>query len=398
MKKKLLVISFQPYDARMYPHLYDAIAGLKQVFDIDYIANDDRGYGLYDLFGHLWPFNKRREVKKILNGIYRASCIIKNRYIALTSIRHILVSGAYDGVIAIDHQALNMACFYAPLGKKIFFWSHDIICADSRYYRSPLIRRMLQNNKIAIRRCGLIIVQDEFRGALLDSVINSYEIEKVYFPVSLKDNSFAMQVAEQKRCSIMHQLPIKIMQITACSRRGSNLLLQEVQSAPQVVKLYFQGIVFENMFDAIHSAYYRPTIFPINDSFEKMRTNIATIDIGFVSYIRKELNERFISYATGQAVEFLRLGIPLLSFGNDIWGRFVESHNVGIHLTNIHELVESLLHLKKHYNDYSMSARKLYSSTFDIDRHLPTLTEKLQMSFSDTRCSSFLHGPVTFRW
>ncbi|MGD9975550.1 MAG: hypothetical protein AB7S77_21045 [Desulfatirhabdiaceae bacterium] len=379
MKKKLFIITFQPYDQKMYPHLYDTLSGLEKEFDINLISNDDRGYGLYDILAYLWPFDKRT-VRKRISDLIQAVRIYNNRHGAIDSMRRFLIKGDYDGILVVDHHALNIASKYAPVEKRLFFWSHDIICHDSRYYKSPLIRWMIHQNRESISRCSLMIIQDEFRGALLDSIIGSHNLEKFYLPVSLKDDLYALQVSNKNSYRIP-EWPLKLMQITACRNRGSHLLLKEAHND---VIIYFQGYVYDNMRDAFNETQIKPILLPLTDSFDEMRHNIAGMDIGFVSYIRKDLNERLISHSSGQMVEFFRLGIPVLAFGNDVIGKFVESTGTGIYLKNLKKLSESLYQLRDYYPDYSKAARNLFLEKFNIDGYLNQLCQKLHSSLADT--------------
>ena len=50
IKASVVVIGFQKEDHRMYPHLYDFLKNMRDVFDdVIYIGDDDRGIGLYHI-------------------------------------------------------------------------------------------------------------------------------------------------------------------------------------------------------------------------------------------------------------------------------------------------------------------------------------------------------------
>ena len=66
-----------------------------------------------------------------------------------------------------------------------------------------------------------------------------------------------------------------------------------------------------------------------------MRAFISNYDIGFIGMPVKNLNNFFYSKAAGQFVEFANLGIPVIVYGIEELGDFVEQNKCGIMIKTV---------------------------------------------------------------
>jgi hypothetical protein len=375
--RRVLVIGFQPWDQRMYPHLYDVLAALRGVCEVCYFGEDDRGYGLFDIPAVI--FSRPRTVGSKLREVGGSLLWAGRRWAAARRLTQLLRNGRFDVVIAIDHQALAAAVATVDRDTRIALWSHDILTPDVDYVRSPLVRRLLNANRRGAERISLLVVQDPVREAVLRSVLGNYTVPAFHLPVALLDDESARRTARQKARRRAPERP-RLMQITACARRGSADLLAEWQRFPGAVELHFQGFVSDNMAGPLDRAAVKPVQHPTASSFAEMRATISQVDIGFVSYLRPELNEMLTAHASGQLVEFLRLGIPVIAWGRSTVGPLVEEQHAGVWLHEWSQLKGAVGRIRGDYARFSGGARRCYERRFELQRYVPRLTATLGLT------------------
>lgn len=355
----------------MYPHLYDFLKEIEKYFEVVYFDKDDRGHSLL-LLGDLLYF---RISELTLRKVYYVLRYVCGQYGRKKLLRKIFKQNIH-AIIAIDHYALNWAVNCTHNDTKLVFWSHDFISTNHTWYRSYFIRKMLKSNRKNVRKCKLIIVQCPDRGKVLDSILHSQEIRRFYLPVSLKNDEFSKRISLEKAQSKSFK-KINIMHITINEGRGSDLLLNAYQDMDANIILHFHGGISKNMLDMIKNSQRKPIIHSIQDSFSKMREVISNMDIGYVTYLVKCSNDYFVSKSTGQAVEFLRLGIPIITFGpNDLEG-FVEESKTGVHIHDMKDLKSAINVIIKNYSEYSVNARNIYKKMFDIASYSDALYHEI---------------------
>lgn len=364
MKKTLLIIGYQAYDERMYPHLYDFLHAMEREFYVRYWGEDQRGEDLVLLnrfIQNIWTeSHKLKQLLRCGNYVMKfISRLVRRRQAFKQYLRN-----RPDVIIAIDHAALNWAARYAEPAIPLLFWSHDMIHIDEQRYHYPLVRRMIARNRKVLRQCAGIMIQDYYRGALLDALLGAPHLPKFYFPVSLADDAHARQVAQTK-AEQQHLEAIRIMQIKFDERRGSIDLLEAYQHLSESITVCFQGGSART--EAILADYPRKAEYaPMQPSFAKMREYIATADIGVLCYRVRDLNHLFLSNASGQMVEFLRFGIPIIVLEHDELGRTIEYAQAGVFITQIDGLMQAIETIQRDYARYSRQARALYTSRYEI--------------------------------
>jgi hypothetical protein len=368
--KKIFVLGFQPYDETMYPHLYDFLKMLEESFEVVYLGRDDRGQHLA-LGGAFFGSAQTcfRSPRTLASNIYSSvrNSIADSR---LNSQIETIVHEGIDVAVAIDHSALNRLAPFIGDRTKMVFWSLDYISPDRDWYIHRAIRSMLKQNSRNITKCSYILVQDQNRGAVLDSIVNSHRTKKLLLPVSLRDDAFARDAAHAR---IGGHLQSKdrtaIMQITASSDRGSDVLIEACQALGSQVELLLQGHVSQEIMDLIATKATKPRLLGKSNDFSKMRCNISQADIGFISYLTKDLNHHFVSRSCGQMVEFIRLGIPVVVMESVELGEYVESRGCGIYIANIGELQNAIGTINANYSAYATSSRRTFEEVFNIENY-----------------------------
>lgn len=371
MKMRVVVVGFMEFNKKMYPHVYDFLKLMEKSCDVTYFGGDDRCNNLIRLSESLKLLNPFSVIKSLIDFAKKNARL--NRQVRA------IMETEPDLAIAIDHSALNHVARYAIGQTRLIFWSLDYISDDFIWHRYYLVRRLLKENVRLINKYESIIVQDKNRGAVLDSILGSHSIKKSYLPVSLSNDGFSAEVAHGKagKKTIDN---IALMQITAARIRGSDLLLSEYQTLTNNITLIFQGIVALEIQELIRTSAKKPVINMVSDDFVSMRKKIAEADIGFVCYMTKDLNHHFISNASGQAVEFLKMGIPLIVFESSDIGAFIEENHSGIFISSIKDLSSAARTIAEHYSEYSNAARCAYEKHFNLDSTIERLSDIFEAS------------------
>jgi len=371
-KKEILIIGFQPYTEKMYPHLYEVLQEMEQYFQVRYFGNDKRGYEWINLCRSLrLTVRDLLTPKKLIYTIRDVLSFLQAYYRNLHALRK-MIGDNLHAIIAIDHSALNAAAEYASSRTKLVFWSHDIISSDTFFYNCYFIRRIIRQNIRNIRKFGCIIIQDYARSALLNALLFSHSIPKFYLPISLRDDHYAQQVARDKANKV-HLQHINLMQQNFSEERGSDVLVAVYQTFDDYVTLLFQSSTSSTVHTLLGLVERKPVLYPLQESLSTMREHIAQSDIGFICYQVQDLNHAFLSHASGQLVEFLRFGIPVVVFKAYELGQFVETYHAGVYINDITTLREAIEKIRGKYAEYSLNARQLYEKQFNLTLYLKKL-------------------------
>ncbi|MFA6922752.1 MAG: hypothetical protein WC223_00725 [Bacteroidales bacterium] len=364
-KKKIFVIGYNVFCEQMYPHLFEFLNLIGNDFDLVYYGKDDRGFLSYYKTEKTIGLPFLKKIKFIKN------CDLKINTIK-SEIKKILESKIFDIIIVIDHSAINyISETIGTKGKtKLFFWSHDILTNDHPLYvESKHIREIINNNKKNIQNFDLIIIQDHARAAVLDSVLNTHNIKKFYFPVSLNTDNTSINIAFDKSKRDFFET-INLLQIGFISNeRFSDDILDEYLKAKDNINLTFLGRISDELSEMIEKASKKVFYHEVQSSFIEMRKIISNSDIGIIGNRPKTLNNHFYSKSCGQMVEYLRCGIPVIIVGNEELGEFVENENCGVFIQNINELTNAINKIKQKYPSFSKKSHDTFSKFFNLSNH-----------------------------
>lgn len=359
--KRIIVIGFQEYNEDMYPHLYEVLNHLKRSFIVHYIGSDERGELLYKAgrttsFAlrtyYLWKYrmNRSRIISKIKNVLRYESC---------------------DCIVAIDHTALSIAALFADK-TKIYFWSHDFISSDRKwYYQSRYIQSLIRRNKHDIKKCSLIIIQDQNRADALNSILESKDIHNYMLPVSLNDSG-----VYKKNYTIDRNRRIVIIQMSSSIYKNTHLLIRELGKQPEKYELVFQGnigiskkvIAASNVLvEARHKC----------KRIADISIGIIDADIAFLSYPDNDLNYYFISSASGQLAQYLMCGIPIIVYETPELNQWLEENQCGIYIGQMDNFDLAVDRILDNYELYSKNARDLYERHYDLELYIGSLIKSI---------------------
>lgn len=416
IKASVVVIGYQKEDNRMYPHLYDFLQNLRSAYDeVIYIDDDDRGLGLYrvDICLHdllsmrgfrtlgikvrgniLLYLNKlkvllnrgrNKDVKdtgrdysldipsfctvgKELISMFKLFFLYfykRNRLIK--KVKNLHLKYKRNLIIAIDHTAGYIAGKYF-LGS-VVFWSFDIPTKDYEATYHMRIKNgfyeKLITSKNAIR-ADTLMIQDENRKELFEDSFGICFKNTIYLPAGLNDTEFCKKASE-KRLNKNYFAAVTVIQIGEIGKhRYSNQLIDSYQRWPSHYKLILHGFVRNEIYDKLSKVGRKPhmseSIYD-NISFPRFLNNH---DIGFVGYGQHDNNHRYIENASSQLVAFLRLGMPVIACGSDLFNNFVNKNNIGIGIFSFEEIEAEIKKIVDNYAFFSRNARNLYESRFDL--------------------------------
>jgi hypothetical protein len=351
---KILIIAFQPYNNNMYPPLKVFIDLMKKQINTKYFLFHERGYS----------FEKLRYIIRISLWLYLIVDIYK--------LIMLLKKNDFSKIIVVDHFAFAILSFFANR-KKIVFWSHDIISYDKKYYKNPIIKWILSRNKKLLKRDVLLLIQDEDRKNILERTlkVNIKPEQIFYMPVFLED------INDERKHRINSPVPV-LMQCGGCgSYRFTDKLIKQYQIDNNYI-LFLHGYIFNEIKIQLNKIEKCPFISEERIDPKFIYTIIEKCNIGFVGYTDKELNFKYIAKASGQLVEFLKMGKPIISIGENNIGIFLEENKAGKEIKNISMLSETITSITSEYETYSKNALSCFKKYFDSNLYINKLIELLK--------------------
>jgi glycosyltransferase involved in cell wall biosynthesis len=225
-----------------------------------------------------------------------------------------------------------------------------------------------------IKKCDLIMIQDKNRAAVLDNILNSHAIPKYYLPVSLGADLFSSSEAK-RRGSVVLTEKITLMQSGSIALgRNSHVIINAYQKLPDNILLILKGLISDDIRILVEKADRKPGVYPRSATYKEMREFIDQADIGIIACEAKNRNNYFISMASGQLVEYLRLGIPVIVLD---MGEFVERNKCGLLISNEIQLKNAIQQIAQNYCDYSRAALSVFKKFYDLGLYRDSLITNL---------------------
>ncbi len=354
---KLLIIGFHKYDDNMYPHLRCFIDQTSTKTDLTYFNFRERGYFTQSMM------SQKSRVRAWALAIRALAHSAIDTFTLWRKYQN------YDTIIAIDHYAYAIASRVFK-EKRVIFWSYDIISADSVIYRHPFVRAFMQSCSAALMRNERVIIQDEDRLNLLKESlhINDHELDVIYMPVCLEP------IAITERTLSSQKRPRLIQSGGIGAYRCSDQLLAHYQNNSASYRLYFHGFIFKEIKEQLLKCDAPPMVSSRTVSPKHIYQLSDYCDIGFVCYQDEEnMNFFLTARASGQLVEFLRVGIPVIVMGKTNMPKFVEEQGVGIGIKDMSEMNHAIQAITQNYQQYSQNCFQCFNIKFDIEKYVPRI-------------------------
>lgn len=397
-KKKIsiLVIGFQKEDQRMYPHLYDFLQSIKDLYDeVIYFPDDDRGEGLFIIEHYVRSFREvirglfgmGREMaatlvdgggnpRRITPGLFfylakKLGCLVARQVSLIEKLKRISFRNEGRVILAIDHTAAFFATKYVP-EVPVALWSFDILTEDAPWRLKDGWLERLITSRTALTP-DILMTQDEARKDLFEQSVGKEYGELLYLPVSLSDSEFCRAESE-RRASIRMLDRTEIVQCGwLAPNRYTDRLVEAFQAWPPNYDLHLHGPMHgDRVVRMIDAATRKPHLSSDFLDHEALTRFLGRFDIGFVGYGETDLNHSFIENASAQLVGFLRLGMPVIVHQPTRLNDFVKEHRIGIGVEDMAGITEAIGGITANYSFFAANARYLFERKFNLD----TLLEK----------------------
>ncbi|BAY88574.1 MULTISPECIES: hypothetical protein [unclassified Tolypothrix] len=349
--KKILLVSPFPNDDDLYPHIRHLINELSVDYDIDYFYGHERG---------IWTeqFNK-----KLKEGNYKPVINILKDLMDLYTKKN----QNYKFVLAIDNFLYIISDLIFK--NKTILWSQDFVGYDEKKNQQLVQKNIALITRKTLHKNQKIIIQDSERlEALLKSISYDGMPNSVFFlPVSLPP------IQLQNKYSCKSQLPIIMQSGTIANWRFSNELIICHQQNLEKFNLFLQGFLTPEIEILLKSLEVSPHINSSRVPPDKLSEIIQLCDIGFIGYAIGDVNHYYISKASGQLVEFIRCGKPVIVKTKTNLQQYVEENKIGVAIKDIDELVPAIQKIQNSYQEYSGNCIQLFEHSFNIKKY----TEKL---------------------
>lgn len=346
--KKILIIGFEKENYIKYPHLKDVVDFFQLNSGAEYLYFSQRGYFLGYLQG----------IKP--NIIYALSILIS--IIDLLKFIFKNMKTKYSQIVVIDNFAYIATSIFS---KKTILWSHDFVTNDQPHKKSFYQWIIFKGTSFFLKKNKKIIIQDIDRLKLFCESyhLNMSSLNVFYLPVS----SRSIVREEFKRTLLVP----KVLQIGGINqyRSCSHDLVLQYQKSSKKYELYLHGF-----FDK-HSILFikKQDQIPFCSTLELNASDVFKIvdkcDIGFIGYRSENLNFYYIAHASGQLVEFLKLGKPIIAYGATNMLDLVDKYKLGYSLQNINNLDYAIEYIALNYTELSSNCTKLFNDVYNFDNY-----------------------------
>lgn len=353
IKRKILIIGFEK-EPISYPHMKHVVDFFLKSHDADYYYLSERGYFLGAI--------QKKSIKCILKTLIRMITLFKDIIFLLNK------RNKYSEVIAVDNLSYIISSF---IFKRTILWSHDFVTNDQEHSKSFIQKFISSRTKINIKKNRSLIIQDNDRLSLF---LTTYDINQkiniFYLPVSLPKIYINSE-------NLQNQSKLALMQIGGINkfRSGSHRLVKYYQDNFHNIDLILHGFFDEEIKEILVGSKKIPICSTLPLEASDVYKLVERADIGFISYETQNLNFYYISNASGQLVEFLRMHKPVISFGNTNLNNFINEHGLGISIGEIEELSAAIEKIKNNYNYYTTNCKNYFNENFDLDIYLENLSK-----------------------
>jgi len=410
IRASVVIIGFQIEDKKMYPHLYDFLKNVRNSFDeVIYLADGDQGQSIFyidrdiqviknffhkiknrsnflqyedkikspfsdkpHIEGFSLPSSRRKVIiysqnlcfffyslwKNIITHIKRHRRLIKN-------LKHLKMKYKNGLIIAIDQTSFFIANKYYP--GKIILWSFDVLTKDyCLRIEGGFLEKII--SAIDTSQMKLLIIQDQQRKIILEESLGVTFSKTIYLPVSLDDSEFCIRAAKERMNKTDFQVVKVIQSGHITENRGSIGLINSFQSWPDNFKLTIRGYLDPHINALIEDINRKPDVFEEFYGPHDLSLILDENDIGFIGYGERDTNHKYIVNASAQVVVFLRLGIPIIGMGSQIFCDFINKQKIGVGIITSEEIESAIKKIINNYPSYSDNARNLFRNRYHLQR------------------------------
>lgn len=349
----ILYVGYEKLSGTMYPHTKDFIEDVSEYACLDYFCFREKVFIFSNFKNMFFPL----DLKLILKFL-RAFIFI---FVDIINLIRMLRAKKYDCIICVDILAYCITCMVNHESNNTL-WIYEICfnhhTHDNFLYK--IFRGMC--NKFLSRNKRLIIQDNDRLNVLLKLLAIKPEALNVFFmPVSL--NKVRAEV--KLKSDLNRRIPILLQCGAICPERLSDVILNDYQINSNYYKLFFHGIVRIRILKQIAECKVQPLVSARLIQGSLLYQLIDFCDIGFVAYGVDDLNHYYTKNSSGQTVEFLRMGKPIIVFGNTDLKIAASKAGFGVAIREIGELNHAIKYILNNYETMSRNALNYFEKNFD---------------------------------
>jgi glycosyltransferase involved in cell wall biosynthesis len=358
---KICIVSPFPEGGDTYPQVACFARYLRQNASVEWVTIWERGFRLDRLIDNTLLAGD-------IAAAWRASRQIATDWRSVARARR-----GCDLIVALDFMALVLGSLGSAI--PVILWSHDFIPNDEERHARKINQLWLGAVRRALRKAKGVIVQDAARGsALMSSIGDTGRVTPYLLPVSLPP-------ADGEARSSMPGSKPKVIQIGGLSawRSCTDFLLDQFAAHPDRFSLFLHGSVDPDVSSRVRAM---PDV-EVSDGFVESTLIPGIVsrgDIGFIGYKPVDQNFASVKNASGQLVEYLRCGKPLISMGTNDLGTFLETEGAGRSVRDSADFFDALATITNDYATFSANARRLHAERYDFNRYAPGLLAYLKQT------------------
>jgi glycosyltransferase involved in cell wall biosynthesis len=364
---KIALVSPFPDRPEAYPQVTAVVEWLRRKASVQWITISERGFQLDRLIE-----------STLLAADWRASVRAAVKLIAdFHTLRR--ASRECDLILAIDFMALVLA--QNSSSKPIIFWSHDYISMDEERYGRKINRMWLFAVRRALRKTKWLMIQDQDRARSFGRSlgIDPGSFYTFYLPVCMPP----LRREPLEGPNVWPGVPY-VMQIGNFNRWRSctDFLLEQFKASKGSFELSLHGCIDDDIALIIETLNRKPKISEAWVPHDRIPEVVAGCSVGFLG--NKLSHEQFflLKNASGQLVEFLRCGKPVISMGDNNLGEFVEREGVGLQVRNAIEFRLALEAIHRDYGRFSRSSLQLFKKRFNLYNYTEALSQYLEKAMA----------------
>ena len=351
----ILWIGYEQSGNNAYPHT-DYIVKHFISLGGDYTIFRERGYFESDLLipgfsPYLWYGLFKRLAKICID----TGNLIKHR-----------IMKKYDLVVAMDNFSFVVAGLFF---KNVILWSLDFITDDNSASGNWVNRTLRNQVSASLYKNPRIIIQDDQRLRLFCDLYRGPVrecIDAFLLPVSLPP--------PERNCCIWELTRSKpvLMQIGGINswRSSSDRLIADYQKNHRYYDLAFHGFVEQGLLPLLRDSEYMPWVSTVTVKSSELHKIIEKCDIGVIIYNRADANFFYIANSSGQLVEFLRCGKPIITLNNTGLGGLVKEKEIGVSIEKVEDLIIAVKKITSNYKLYSRNCSNLYEERYNLDKKM----------------------------
>lgn len=347
---KILLVGFQEFDEKIYPHTKYFVDLLKEKIDVDYYNAGEKGFFLYDYQEKPFVKPSRKATKKAFKKLFKT----------IFDVKKLDKKNNYDYILVIDDFNFWGLSFFINRPKLIYY-SYDFYAPETPLGKLWLTKLITKHNAKLLEKGIPFIIQDEDRKKDFEEA-TQIELKNVFYcPIFLKKLDDVRPNMNKPSDS-----PVLMQFGAACSLRMSDKLIENCIKNEFSYSLYMHGSIAPEIKEMVKEAdslsiAYNEGMYPIEEYYKFIRK----ADIGFICYsFNFDSNNKHLFRANGRIPEFLRMAKPIISIQNEDIAENINKYKIGVAINSIDELPEAIQKIKNNYAEYSKNALKCFDEIF----------------------------------